>query len=133
MGPAREIFQEGIRIPPIKIFRRGELNADVMALLLANVRTPAEREGDLAAQIAACRIGERRLTEIVAKYGLGEVADLRQPSTRLFRGDDAGRAARNAQGVYTAEDFLDGDGVRTNRFAFAHASKSSTGRRARRS
>ena len=60
--PPREIFQEGLRIPPVKIFRRGEMNHDVMALLLANVRTPAEREGDLAAQIAACRTGERRLT-----------------------------------------------------------------------
>src|SRR5580693_5493968 len=74
MGPAREIFQEGIRIPPVKIFRRGELNAEVMALLLANVRTPAEREGDLAAQIAACRTGERRLIEIVAKYGFHQTA-----------------------------------------------------------
>ncbi len=69
MGPAREIFQEGLRIPPVKIFRRGELNTDVMALLLANVRTPGEREGDLAAQFAACRTGERRLREIVRKYG----------------------------------------------------------------
>src|SRR5215467_11633663 len=48
MGPAREIFQEGLRIPPVKIFQRGKLNRDAMALLLANVRTPAEREGGLA-------------------------------------------------------------------------------------
>jgi N-methylhydantoinase B len=73
MGPAREIFQEGLRIPPVKIFRHDQLNQDVMALLLANVRTPDEREGDLAAQIAACRTGERRLSEIVVKYGEREV------------------------------------------------------------
>src|ERR1700730_5752191 len=73
MGPAREIFQEGLRIPPVKIFRRGEPSTDVMALLLANVRTPQERQGDLAAQIAACRTGERRLREIVQKYGEREV------------------------------------------------------------
>ena len=111
MGPAREIFQEGMRIPPIKIFRRGELNADAHALLLGNVRTPAEREGDLAAQIAACRIGERRLHEIVAKYGLSEVATygrhLLDYSAEMMRA-----ALREMPpGVYTAEDFLDGDGV----------------------
>jgi N-methylhydantoinase B len=113
MGPAREIFQEGIRIPPVKIFRRGEPNSDVMALLLANVRTPAEREGDLAAQIAACRIGERRITEIVAKSGLNEVAayggHLLDYSVEMMRA-----ALREMPtGVYSAEDFLDGDGVST--------------------
>jgi N-methylhydantoinase B len=111
MGPAREIFQEGIRIPPVKIFRRGELSADVMALLRANVRTPAEREGDLAAQIAACRIGERRLTEIVAKYGASEVTaygrHLLDYSAEMMRA-----ALREMPtGVYSAEDFLDSDGV----------------------
>jgi N-methylhydantoinase B len=111
MGPAREIFQEGVRIPPVKIFRRGELNGDVMALLLANVRTPTEREGDLAAQIAACRIGERRLCEIVAKYGATEVAayggHLLDYSAEMMRA-----ALREMPaGTYTAEDFLDGDGV----------------------
>jgi N-methylhydantoinase B len=111
MGPAREIFQEGIRIPPIKIFRRGELNSDAHALLLANVRTPAEREGDLAAQIAACRTGERRLAEIVAKYGAEQTAaygrHLLDYSSEMMRA-----ALREMPpGVYIAEDFLDGDGV----------------------
>src|ERR1700746_1276339 len=64
LGPAREIFQEGLRIPPVKIFRNGAVSKDVLSLLLANVRPPAERDGDLAAQIASCRTGERRLTEI---------------------------------------------------------------------
>jgi N-methylhydantoinase B len=111
MGPAGEIFQEGIRIPPVKILRRGEINTDVMALLLANVRTPAEREGDLAAQIAACRIGERRLTEIVAKYGADQTAaygrHLLDYSAEMMRA-----ALREMpRGTYTAEDFLDSDGV----------------------
>ena len=111
MGPAREIFQEGIRIPPVKIFRRGELNADVMALLLANVRTAAEREGDLAAQFAACRTGERRLQEIVAKYGSPEVATY--GSHLLDYSAEMMRAALREMpsGVHSAEDFLDGDGV----------------------
>ena len=111
MGPAREIFQEGVRIPPVKIFRRGEMNADVMALLLANVRTPAEREGDLAAQIAACRTGERRLLEVVAKYGADQTADYGQHLLD-YSGEMMRAALREMPaGTYTAEDFLDGDGI----------------------
>jgi N-methylhydantoinase B len=111
MGPAREIFQEGLRIPPVKIFRRGEINQDVMALLLANVRTPEEREGDLAAQIAACRTGERRLRDIVQKYGKQEISTYGQHlldySAAMMR-----TALRELRaGTYTAEDFLDDDGV----------------------
>ena len=67
MGPAREIFEEGLRIPAVHIVRRGQVNRDVLSMILANVRTPAEREGDLAAQIAACRTGDRRLIEIATK------------------------------------------------------------------
>jgi N-methylhydantoinase B len=111
MGPAGEIFQEGLRIPPVKIFRGGERNADVMSLLLANVRTPTEREGDLAAQIAACRIGERRLTEVVAKYGPDQVQTygrhLLDYSAVMMRAV----LRELPSGTYTAEDFLDDDGV----------------------
>jgi len=111
MGPAREIFQEGLRIPPVKLFRGGERNADVMSLLLANVRTPTEREGDLAAQIAACRTGERRLTEIVAKYGADQVQTygrhLLDYSAAMMRAV----LRELPSGTYTAEDFLDDDGV----------------------
>ncbi len=73
MGLSREIFQEGLRVPPVKILAGGRIVPDVLSLILANVRTPREREGDLTAQIAACRIGERRLTRLVAKYGRREV------------------------------------------------------------
>ena len=69
MGPAREIFAEGLRIPAVHLFRRGEINRDVMSMILANVRTPDEREGDLAAQVAACRTGHSRLMEVAKKYG----------------------------------------------------------------
>ncbi len=111
MGPAREIFQEGLRIPPVHMVLGGKVNRDVMNMILSNVRTPAEREGDLAAQIAACRIGQRRLIEIALKYGETEVqtygAHLLNYSERMMR------AALSAvkPGVYTAEDFLDGDGI----------------------
>jgi N-methylhydantoinase B len=111
MSPAREIFQEGVRIPPVKIFRNGKVCQDVMNLLLANVRTPHERQGDLAAQIASCRLGERRLREVSAKYGLPEVAryarHLLDYSEKMMRS----AIAALPSGIYRAEDFLDGDGI----------------------
>jgi N-methylhydantoinase B len=76
MGPAQEIYQEGIRIPQIHLIRRGAMCGDILALFLANVRTPVEREGDLAAQIGSCRVGERRIKEVVAKYDLTKVNGL---------------------------------------------------------
>ncbi len=111
MGPAREIFQEGVRIPPIKIARRGELQTDVLRLILANVRTPVEREGDLTAQVAACRVGERRLGEMIARYGQKEV--LRYSRHMLDYSERMMRSVLREipDGDYFAEDFLDDDGV----------------------
>jgi N-methylhydantoinase B len=110
MGLSEEIFQEGLRIPPVALARAGKVQSDVMALVLANVRTPREREGDLAAQIAACKLGERRLGEIAAKYGHTRthrnLEALQRYSARLMRA--ALRAVRD--GTYTATDFLDDDG-----------------------
>jgi N-methylhydantoinase B len=111
MGPAREIFAEGLRIPAVHLLRRGEINRDVMSMVLANVRTPAEREGDLAAQVAACRTGHTRLLEVTKKYGEREV----QTYSRflLEYSENMMKATLRAlkPGIYTAEDFLDGDGV----------------------
>ena len=110
MGPAREIFEEGIRVPPVKLCCGGRMAKDILTLLLANVRTPEEREGDLTAQIAACRTGERRLREIVARYGLREVAaygrHLLDYSARMMRAALAGIPA----GTYRGVDYLDDDG-----------------------
>jgi N-methylhydantoinase B len=114
MGPAREIFEEGLRIPPVHLFRRGEVNRDVMSLILANVRTPEEREGDLAAQIAACTTGHRRLLEVVQKYGERELHTygnfLLEYSESVMK--SALRLLK--PGIYKAEDFLDGDGVKSS-------------------
>jgi N-methylhydantoinase B len=111
MGPAQEIYQEGIRIPPVLLMRRGEMDRGVLGILLANVRTPEEREGDLAAQIGACRVGERRILEVVAKYGLEKVNALAEElvaySERLMRAELKSMPA----GTFRAEDFLDDDGV----------------------
>ncbi|HET7215195.1 MAG TPA: hydantoinase B/oxoprolinase family protein [Terriglobia bacterium] len=113
MGLSEEIYQEGLRIPPVLLVRNGKPQRDVLAILLANVRTSAEREGDLTAQIAACRLGERRLQEMAHKHGVRKIdfylAALQRYSARLMR-----QALRQIpDGTYRAEDFLDDDGYST--------------------
>jgi len=111
MGICREIYQEGVRIPPVKLLRAGNKNTDVLAMLLNNVRTPDEREGDLGAQIAACHTGTERLREVCARYGLERAkqaaAGLQQYSEQLMRAF----LQQVPPGSYAAEDFLDGDGI----------------------
>jgi N-methylhydantoinase B len=111
MGPAREIYQEGLRIPPVRIVRGGALDREMLDLILLNVRTPQEREGDLAAQIGACRVGEQRILEMVEKYGEARLRvltdELLNYSERLVRAE----LRRMPAGEYSAEDWLDDDGV----------------------
>jgi len=112
MPLAREIYQEGIIIPPVKLVRRGRMERDLLHLILANVRTPVEREGDLTAQLAANRIGERRLLEVVAKYGASLVLEymkhLQDYTERIIR--QTLRAIPD--GNYSFVDYLDDDGLR---------------------
>ena len=72
-GGMSEIYQEGLRIPVVKLFSRGELQTDIMDLILLNVRAPEERRGDHNAQIASCNLGSRRFHEVVNAYGLANV------------------------------------------------------------
>jgi len=102
-----EIYQEGIIIPPLKLYRAGDLNEDVLALILRNVRTPDERRGDLAAQRAAASVGIRRLRELVATHGGEEVfiycGHLQAYSERITRAT----IARWPDGVYPFEDMIE--------------------------
>jgi N-methylhydantoinase B len=102
-----EIYQEGIIIPPLKLYRAGVLNEDVLALILRNVRTPDERRGDLAAQRAAAAIGIRRLRELVAAHGREEVfaycEHLQAYSERITRAT----ISRWPDGVYPFEDVIE--------------------------
>ncbi len=111
MGLCREIYQEGLRIPPVRIMRGGAIDRDVLAILLSNVRTPEEREGDLGAQIASCNTGAERLREVCRRYGLRRVAraarELLDYSEEIMRAFLRGVAV----GRYQAEDFLDDDGI----------------------
>jgi N-methylhydantoinase B len=110
MGLCREIYQEGLRIPPIKIVEAGKLNRSILQLILHNVRTPGEREGDLMSQIGACRVGEARLRELIEKYDAPHIrrlsAELLDYSERLMRAE----LAKVPSGTVSAEDFLDNDG-----------------------
>jgi len=111
MPLSTSIFQEGIIIPPLKMVEKGSIDKKVMALLLNNVRTPVEREGDFAAQIMANITGVRRTEELIEKYGLEMVrfyADsLMDYAERLTR-----KTIREIpDGVYDFEDFMDDDGL----------------------
>jgi N-methylhydantoinase B len=110
MPLAREIYEEGLRIPPVRLYRAGERNEELWRVLLANVRTPRERSGDLEAQLAALATGRARLIEIAARRGveptLGAMEALIAYADRLV---EAG-LARIPDGRYAAQDFLEDDG-----------------------
>jgi len=110
MPLAREVFQEGLIIPPVKLVKNGIIDKEILALILANVRTPDEREGDLTAQIAANNTGASRLLDIVKRYGHKRVAHY-----AALTQDYAERILRRTishipDGTYQFTDFLDNDG-----------------------
>ena len=111
MPIAREIYQEGIIIPPIKLVSAGETNQAAMKLLLANVRTPEERLGDLNAQIGANQRGAQRLSQMATEYGFSEVnhymhgmLEYTERMTRRLLGE-------LPDGEYAFQDFMDNDGT----------------------
>jgi N-methylhydantoinase B/oxoprolinase/acetone carboxylase alpha subunit len=111
MPLATELFQEGLIIPPLKLYSRGRMNKGVFDLLLSNVRTPDERRGDLLAQFAANEIGRARLEEAVARFGAEKVrlySDLVQDYTEKFLRETIRTIPG---GVYAFEDLLDNDGI----------------------
>lgn len=110
MPLARELFQEGVIIPPLKLVEAGQMNQSLLQLLLANVRTPEERAGDLRAQLAANHKGIDRIKEMTGRYGRGTVnhymAALLEYAERMTRN----LIAELPDGEYRFEDFMDGDG-----------------------
>ena len=106
-----EIFQEGVRIPPMKLYDRGAANETLWTLLEANVRIPVPVFGDLRAQLAACTIAESQFMELVDRYGIaatthymGEVTEYAERLTRA--------ALRELpDGEWSFEDFIDDDGI----------------------
>ena len=112
-GGMSEIYQEGLRIPLVRLFTAGELNQDIFDLLLLNVRVPHERRGDYFAQVAACRLGSRRLNELALRYGAETLtaafaAIMDRTENRLRSG-----ITQIPDGTYEFTDVLDNDGMGT--------------------
>jgi len=115
MPLATEIYQEGLRLPPVRIVARGHIVDDVLRLFLTNTRVTDERRGDLLAQLAALRLGAIRMRELVKRSG-------REATVRAMEALQAYSARRMSatlrrlpRGVYRAEDWMDDDGAGTKR------------------
>ena len=107
-----EVHQEGLRLPPIRIARAGQLDEDLLAVILANCRVPQERVGDFKAQMAALNVGEKRLGVLLARYGVETVEEvIRQVRARAETQMRAHIAAL-PDGRYSFEAPMDSDGIR---------------------
>ena len=108
---ATEIYQEGIRIPPLKLREGNEFNHTLVEMLKLNVRVPQVFMGDIGAQISACTVGARRVAELAGRYGYGQT--LRIFNELLDRSEQLTRKALEAipDGTYSYVDYLDNDGV----------------------
>ncbi|WP_209442345.1 hydantoinase B/oxoprolinase family protein [Neoroseomonas oryzicola] len=108
---ATEVEQEGLRLPPVKLFKRGEMDREILSIIQSNIRVAEQRIGDIKAQAAALLVGERRLNEMVARYG---AATLRE-AIALIRDRAAERMRaeirRMPEATWHAEAFVDSDGV----------------------
>lgn len=110
-GGMSEIYQEGLRVPVVRIFKNGVLDQELLELLLLNVRVPEERRGDYFAQIAACKLGHRRIWEVLNRHGVAVVeAVCREIITRTET------RLRNCfrqipDGTYEFTDYMDDDGL----------------------
>ena len=108
---ATEIYQEGIRIPPLKLREGNEFNHTLVEMLKLNVRVPQVFMGDIGAQISACTVGARRVSELAGRYGYGQTLQIF--NELLDRSEQLTRKALEAipDGTYTYVDYLDNDGV----------------------
>jgi N-methylhydantoinase B len=108
---ARDVFEEGLMIPPLKLYRRGVLFEEIFDMIASNIREPRKTLGDLRAQVAAVTVGERRYLELLERHGAAPLAAIvaacLDNSERLMRED----LRAYPDGRYAAEGFMDGDGI----------------------
>ena len=110
-GSSREIYQEGLRIPPMRLGRRDELNPEVLDFIRYNVRVPEQALGDVAAQVASCRLARDRIGSLIDRYGndtlLAHFAEILDSSERRLRA----RIASMPDGSVAHEGYMDNDGI----------------------
>ena len=108
---ATEVEQEGLRLPPVKLFKRGEMDREIFSIILSNIRVAGQRIGDVKAQAAALLVGEKRLMELIDRYSRATleaaIAEIRRRSAERMRAEI--RAIPD--GIYKASAFVDSDGV----------------------
>jgi N-methylhydantoinase B len=108
---ATEVVQEGLRIPPVKLLRRGVMQDDILQIVLNNIRVSEERIGDIKAQIGALSVGERRLTQLLDRYGADTVDEAIRELKRRSALQMRAHIRSIPDGEYRASAFLDSDGV----------------------
>jgi N-methylhydantoinase B len=108
---ATEVEQEGLRLPPVKLFKKGTMDAEILSIILSNIRIADQRIGDIKAQAAALTVGEKRLTALLDRYGAATVddaiAELRLRAEQQMRA----KIASIPQGTYAGHSIVDSDGV----------------------
>ncbi len=109
---ATSIYQEGLRIPPTKIYDQGEPIEDMIRLIIQNNRYSDAALGDLNAQIAACRTGEKRYKELITRFGLNTISNCTKDIFQQSRDLDVAIIKQIPDGLYKAEGYLDNDGVK---------------------
>jgi N-methylhydantoinase B len=112
-GGLDEIFKEGLRIPIVRLFDGGELQDDIMRLLLLNMRLPAERKGDLNAQIAAAKLGNQRINEFLETHGADYTVRLFDEIVRRTNRRMRAAIEKLPNGSYSFSDVMDDDGAGT--------------------
>ena len=110
----REIFQEGLQIPPIKLFRSGELEPELWSLISQNVRPPVEVKGDLLAQYACNITGSRRLSELMDRFGTATVSTYLKEMISYSERRMRAALKKVPKGKYKYEDVIEGDGITDN-------------------
>src|SRR6185436_16752415 len=104
---ATEVEQEGLRLPPVKLFKGGEMDREIFSIICSNIRIADQRIGDIKAQAAALKVGERRLAELLQRYGAGTVTqaigEIRLRAGQLMRS----HIATIPDGAYRSEAFVD--------------------------
>jgi N-methylhydantoinase B len=108
---ATEVEQEGLRLPPVKLFKRGELDQEILSIILSNIRISEQRIGDIRAQAAALEIGERRLTSLLDRYGEDTVEESIVILKDVARKQMRAKIATIPDGEYSATTVVDSDGV----------------------